>query len=100
VRNRQDTTEPAESPTSQVKRQAPGQAEAVGPGRPRQPPAASTTMVTVLPRDRGSHPAAMADAMAFATSSGATLSASNAGPPNRGCGPGGNSSTASRCPSL
>lgn len=34
---------------------------------PDQPPAASTTMATVLPRECGSHPAAIADVMAFAT---------------------------------
>lgn len=35
-----------------------------------QPPVSSTTIVTVLPRDSGSQPAAMAEAMARATRAG------------------------------
>ena len=64
-----------------------------------EPPVASTTMVTVLPRECGSQPATMADAMAFATSSGAICEGFSCGAPNLGWRPGGNSSTTSRCPS-
>ena len=65
-----------------------------------QTPLASTMMPTVLPRDIGSHPAAMADWMARTMSALGICPGFKGGAPNLGGGSGGNSTTASRLPSL
>jgi molecular chaperone IbpA len=49
-----------------------------------QAPVASTTMATVLPRECGSQPAAMAEAMAVATRSGLIIAGLSCGAPNLG----------------